>query len=78
MTVAEPRATAVATPGAPENAATEGDEEAQLTTAVIVRVEPSVYVPTAVNDPDTPSAMLAVAGLTAIETRSGPVVVTVV
>jgi hypothetical protein len=58
--------------------ATEAVPESQVTSEVMTRVEPSVYVPVAWNCCDVPSAMPGFSGEIAIETRAAPVTVRVV
>ncbi len=70
--VVEPAATGVATPLVPPEllmVATLRKEDAQVTNLVMSRVEPSVYVPVAVNCWFVPRAMVALVGVTAMETR---------
>lgn len=59
-------------------AATELVPVLQMTSVVIVRVEPSVYVPVAVNCCAVPRAMLGFTGEIPMETSAAPVTVSVV
>jgi hypothetical protein len=75
--VVVPVATVVATPLA-EMVAVVGADDAQVTVDVRFCVEPSVYVPVAVNGCVSPLATLGFAGVTAMETSVAGVTVSVV
>jgi hypothetical protein len=68
--VDDPTATLVARPET-EIVATEGFEELQVTEFVMVCIEPSLYVPVAVNCCVAPVAIVALAGETASEANCG-------
>ncbi len=78
LTVAEPCPVEVARPAEPDTlltVATAFDEEAQVTCEVRFCVDPSLYVPVAVNCWSVPSATLALGGVMAIDTRVAAVTV---
>ncbi len=70
ITVPVPTATAVATPLL-FILTMEALDELQVTRAVISRLDPSEYVPVAVNACVTPTGILGVAGVTAMEDSGG-------
>ena len=73
-----PAATGVAKPVAVAIVATLVLLELHVTDVVILAVVLLEYVPVAINDSGTPSAVLAVAGVTAIDTKLAAVIVNVV